>query len=135
MAKFDIADAYRAVPVHPTDRLLLGMSWRGDTFVDGALPFGLRSALKLFTAVADALLWATGRRDIVHALHYLDYFLIIGPPNSFGRCRKAFGCVIVWVSPSPRTSWRGPHLSWLSLRFLSTRRATCCRSLQTSVLV
>ena len=33
--------AYRAVPVHPADRLLLGLSWHGDTL---ALPFGLRSA-------------------------------------------------------------------------------------------
>ena len=82
LAKFDIANAYRAVPVHPSDRLLLGLSWRGDTFVDGALPFGLRSAPKLFTAVADALLWAIGRRNVVHAMHYFDDFLIVGPPNS-----------------------------------------------------
>ena len=74
LAKFDIANAYRAVPVHPSDRLLLGLSWRGDTFVDGALPFGLRSAPKVFTAVADALLWAIGRRNAVHAMHYLDDF-------------------------------------------------------------
>jgi hypothetical protein len=36
LAKFDIANAYRAVPVHPDDRLLLGLSWPGDTLVDGA---------------------------------------------------------------------------------------------------
>ena len=85
LAKFDIANAYRAVPVHPSDRLLLGLSWRGDTFVDGALPFGLRSAPKL---VADALLWAIGRRNVVHAMHYLDDFLIVGPPNS-SECSRA----------------------------------------------
>ena len=56
LAKFDIASAYRMVPVHPEDRPLLGMRWRGELLVDGALPFGLRSAPKLFTAVADALL-------------------------------------------------------------------------------
>ena len=88
LAKFDIANAYRAVPVHPSDRLLLGMSWRGDTFVDGALPFGLRSAPKLFTAVADALLWAMGRRNVVHAMHYLDDFLVVGSPGS-QECSRA----------------------------------------------
>ena len=51
LAKFDIANAYRAIPVHPTDRLLLGLTWRGDTLVDGALPFCLRSAPKHFTVV------------------------------------------------------------------------------------
>lgn len=54
LAKLDIASAYRSVPVHPVDRLLLGMRWRGVTMIYGALPFGLRSAPKLFTAVADA---------------------------------------------------------------------------------
>ena len=82
LAKFDSANAYRAVPVHPADRLLLGLSWRGDTLVDGALPFGLRSAPKLFTAVADAGLWAIERHGVVHAMHYLDDFLLLGPPNS-----------------------------------------------------
>ena len=82
LAKFDIANDYRAVPVHPADRLLLGLSWRGDTLVDGALPFGLRSAPKLFTAMADAVLWAMGRHGVVHAMHYLDDFLLLGPPNS-----------------------------------------------------
>lgn len=88
LAKFDIANAYRSVPVHPVDRLLLGMRWRGATLVDGALPFGLRSAPKLFTAVADAFLWMMGREGIVHAMHYLDDFLIAGAPDSV-ECRLA----------------------------------------------
>ena len=29
MAKMDIKEAYRMVPVHPEDRLLLGMKWKG----------------------------------------------------------------------------------------------------------
>jgi hypothetical protein len=29
LAKFDIENAYRNVPVHPEDRSLLGMAWRG----------------------------------------------------------------------------------------------------------
>jgi len=52
MAKFDIESAYRLVPVHPDDRLLLGMKWREFLYVDTTLPFGLRSAPKIFNAVA-----------------------------------------------------------------------------------
>ena len=55
LAKLDVQSAYRNVPVHPEDQPLLGMEWRGDVFVDAALPFGLRSAPKIFNAVADAL--------------------------------------------------------------------------------
>ena len=44
MAKIDVRQAYRNVPVHPRDRHLLGMEWQGRVLIDGALPFGLRSA-------------------------------------------------------------------------------------------
>ena len=53
LAKFDIESAYRLIPVHGDDRPLLGMRWREKTYIDSALPFGLRSAPKVFTAVAD----------------------------------------------------------------------------------
>ena len=29
MAKFDLKSAYRQIPVHPDDRWLLGMEWKG----------------------------------------------------------------------------------------------------------
>ena len=82
LAKFDIASAYRMVPVHPVDRLLLGMLWRGKLYVDRALPFGLRSAPKLFTAVADDLLWIMGQHGVTEALHYLDDFLLLEASDS-----------------------------------------------------
>ena len=47
MAKIDIAHAYRNVPMHPTDRYLLGMQWKNEIYMDAALPFGLRSAPKI----------------------------------------------------------------------------------------
>jgi len=55
LAKVDIKAAYRLVPVHPVDRSYLGMKWKQSVYVDGMLPFGLRSAPKIFTAVADAV--------------------------------------------------------------------------------
>lgn len=57
LAKIDLKSAYRAVPVHPQDRWLLAMRWKNKTFIDCMLPFGLRSAPKIFTALADALQW------------------------------------------------------------------------------
>ena len=85
LAKFDIESAYRLVPVHPQDRLLLGVSWKGHVYVDGALPFGLRSAPKLFTAVADALLWILGQHGVQDAIHYLDDYLLMSPPGCGDR--------------------------------------------------
>ena len=82
MAKLDIKSAYRRVPVHPADSPLLGIQWREVFFVDKALPFGLRSAPLLFSAVADALAWAMYREGVPFSIHYLDYFFFCGPPKS-----------------------------------------------------
>ena len=48
LAKIDLKNAYRIIPVHPDDRPLLGMSWGSEVFLKAALPFGLRSAPKIF---------------------------------------------------------------------------------------
>ncbi len=34
LAKFDVSGAFRTVPVHLDDRRLLGMRWKGKTYVD-----------------------------------------------------------------------------------------------------
>ena len=78
MAKMDIKSAYRLIPVHPSDRPLLGMRWRDHLFLDKTLPFGLRSAPKIFNAVADALQWVLQQRGVACVYHYLDDFITLG---------------------------------------------------------
>ena len=82
LAKMDIKQAYRNIPVHPDDRPLLGMKWQGRVFVDKTLPFGLRSAPLIFSAVADALQWIMQRRGIKDLFHYIDDFITVGGPGS-----------------------------------------------------
>ena len=82
LAKLDVKSAFRILPVHPADCPLLGMRWKGRIFVDKRLPFGLRSAPKLFNALADALQWVMERRGVSFVIHYLDDFLTIGSPDS-----------------------------------------------------
>ena len=88
LAKLDVKSAYRIVPVHADDRSLLGLSWEGNVYVDSALPFGLRSACKIFSAfsaLADALQWVVlnelqDPRGCLY--HYLDDFVCLSPPDS-----------------------------------------------------
>ena len=87
MAKMDIKQAYRNIPVHPSDRRLLGMRWKGKTFVDMALPFGLRSAPLIFSAVADALAWIMQQQGVGWVAHYVDDFITVGTPDS-GECAR-----------------------------------------------
>ena len=82
MAKIDIAHAYRNVPVHPEDRLLLGMRWQEAVYIDTVLPFGLRSAPKIFSALADTLEWILLRNQVPHIIHYLDDYFTAGAPGS-----------------------------------------------------
>ncbi len=80
LAKVDIESAYRLIPVHPQDRHLQAVCWEGKIYVDQMLPFGLRSAPKVFNAVADALQWYLREVGIPRIEHNLDDFIIISPP-------------------------------------------------------
>ena len=82
LAKVDLKSAYRVIPVHRDDWHLLAIQWESHTYLDTALPFGLRSAPKLFSAVADALAWCMWKQGVRHQLHYLDDYLLLGPPMS-----------------------------------------------------
>ena len=88
LTKLDVESAYRLVPVHPVDRPLQAVEWSGRIYVDPMLPFGLWSAPKLFNAIADALEWCTRRGGVRHVFHYLDDFIVVGPPGS-SECAEA----------------------------------------------
>lgn len=58
------------------------MLWDNSLYINCMLPFGLRSSTKIFTTVADALEWCIGQQGVDYIFHYLDDFLVLGPPNS-----------------------------------------------------
>ena len=81
LAKLDIKNAYRIVPVHPEDHPLLGTKWQGKLFRDTVLPFWLRPAPKIFNGIADA------HSGIYPTHHYLDDFFFWSTRNkSMYRC-------------------------------------------------
>ena len=57
------------------------MTWEGGVYIDAVLPFGLRSAPKIFNSVADALEWVVRARGVEEICHYLDDFLVAGAPG------------------------------------------------------
>ena len=81
MGKVDIKSAYRIIPVHPSDRHLLGMFWQNCFYIDLTLPFGLRSAPAIFNTVADLFHWCLMNNwNVLDLLHYLDDYFTLGPP-------------------------------------------------------
>ncbi len=121
LAKFDVSGAFRTVPVHPDDRHLLGMKWKGKTYVDKVLPFGLRSAPKLYNAIADGLLWILLNVDNVDGIHYLDDYLLFGPPD-LAQCgaslhRALYRCEILGVPVAPaKTEGPSTRLTFLGIQ-------------------
>lgn len=87
LAKIDVRCAFRLIPIHPGDRHLLAMQWKGNIFFDTCLPFGLRSAPKLFNILADLLEWIAKAYGVSCLLHYLDDFLTLGSPDT-GECQR-----------------------------------------------
>ena len=79
MAKLDLSQAYRRDPVHQEDQFLLGLYWYSTYYIDTALPLGLRSAPKVFTALTNALAWAMAIKGIHFLLNYLDDFFVWCP--------------------------------------------------------
>ena len=58
------------------------MEWNKGIYIDTCLPFGLRSAPKLFNILADFLSWILDQKGAFPTIHYLDDFLTMGPAKS-----------------------------------------------------
>ena len=78
LAKIDIKNAFRLLPVHLADCHLLAMKWRKQLYVDTCLPFGLRSTPKLFNILVDLLTWILVQMGVSPILHNLA----LGPPGT-----------------------------------------------------
>lgn len=124
LAKFDLKAAYRNVPIHPDDRWMLGMAWEDQVYVDIALPFGLRSAPIIFSALADALEFAIRSKGVKEIGHYLDDFVIVGPPKS-AQCsrdlQKSLETCVEMGFPVAEEKTRGPATM---IRFLGVELDT-----------
>ena len=70
----------------------MGMLWEGSLYIDTALPFALRSAPKIFTAVADAVEWIR-QEGVDSVFHYLDDYLVVGTPAS-PECAEALSALL-----------------------------------------
>jgi hypothetical protein len=82
MMKRDLKSAFRHVPINPCDYWLLIFEWQGKFYVDMFLPFGLRTAPRIFNLFAEALHWVFETLEEWNVTHYLDDFLFVFPPGT-----------------------------------------------------
>ena len=79
LTRVDIKSVFCLLPVHTADLHLLGMKWRGSVYNDHYIPFGFRSAPKLFNVLGDLLAWIMGNTGVSYLIHHLDNYWTIGP--------------------------------------------------------
>ena len=93
LAKIDLKRAFQQCPVRPEDWHLLGLHWKGQFYIDKCLSSGLRSSPFLFDTLASALEYIFKHYlHNTHIIHYLDDFLIAGPPHS-STCLTTFTAI------------------------------------------
>jgi len=89
IAKGDLKDAFRILPVAPSDYRLLGFVWDSQFYYDRALPMGCSVSCATFERLSRALQWIVSEKfRFPHVSHILDDFIFFGPPDS-SRCRNA----------------------------------------------
>lgn len=87
LAKTDIKNAFRIIPIRPEDHNLLGICRRGLCYYDQCMPMGCSSSCKTFETFSTAIEWiAQNKLHITDILHLLDDFLIISPTEDL--CQK-----------------------------------------------
>ena len=92
MAKCDIEDAFRLVPIHPTDYHLLGFTWNNLYYYDRCLPMGASSSCQIFESFSSSLHWIMENKYCAAGMsHIIDDFLFVGPPNS-DKCLVDLQC-------------------------------------------
>lgn len=86
--KIDIKSAFRLLPVHPEDFVLLGFALDEKYFVDKVLPMGCSISCAVWEKFATFLEWLVSyvqNDSILH--HYLDDYIFLGAHQS-GQCQK-----------------------------------------------
>jgi len=80
MAKADIQEAFRIVPMAPSIYHLLGFQFNGEFYFDTFLPMGLGVSCSIFEKLSWALVWILQNKFGVTGLsHILDDFIFISP--------------------------------------------------------
>ena len=131
LAKCDIADAYRLIPVHPSEYPKLGMKWRGSYYFDKFLPQGCGSSCRIFEEFSTALqaIFKYYNKNS-YVQHMIDDFLFIAITRE--GCQKLLDsftdlCVDIGVPLAPgKTTSPNSWIIFLGIKLDSVAR---CASL------
>ena len=96
-AKIDLSQAYRSVPVAPSNFCATGLKWKfkgGKSYTymyDNKLCFGASKAPGIFQRITESVTRMMKRMGYDKVFVYLDDFIIVA--DSYEGCMKAFVCL------------------------------------------
>ena len=96
MIKMDLKDAYLQVPIHKEHQHLLQFQWNGKIFQFHCLPFGLTSALQVFSKVMKPVV-GTLRHMGIRLIIYLNNILILHQVKEELIQITTLICQMLWV--------------------------------------
>ena len=82
IAKADIKEAFRLIPIRSQDYPLLGFTWQGKYYHDKVLPMGSAVSCQTFERFSRALQWILQTHfNVLRVTHLLDDYIFFGPAN------------------------------------------------------
>ena len=129
LAKCDVKEGFRNLPVSPSDYHLLGFKFNNKYYYDMVMPMGARSSCNIFERFSTALQWIIFNRYNFHSVsHILDDFIFVGPSHS-SECMRgltSFICLAKFINlplkpsktvyPSTCVTVHGIQIDTLSMR-------------------
>ncbi|XP_033729979.1 uncharacterized protein LOC117319256 [Pecten maximus] len=86
MCKTDISDAFKLIPIQPSQWHLFCVKWDNQYYYYKRLAFGCRSSPKIFDNLSLAICWiASENYKVRNILHLLDDFITINSPKVDGK--------------------------------------------------
>ena len=89
IAKADIEEAFKIIPISPLDYHKLGFSFNNCFYFQTVLPMGASSSVQIFESFSKALQWILQNKFQVRRVsHIVDDFIFVGPANT-NTCQAA----------------------------------------------
>ena len=83
IAKADLQDAFRIIPVSESSYRFLGFVWNDKFYYDRCLPMGCSISCQTFERLSQALQWILiNKLSVRYTSHILDDFIFFGHPGS-----------------------------------------------------
>ena len=87
VAKADIQDAFRLIPIKPDDYHLLGFRVNSSFYYDKCLPMGCSSSCQIFELFTTFIHWLLQEKfGVKHIVHILDDFMFFG--KDYSECKS-----------------------------------------------